>query len=38
MDCRFRYSLLIAGLLAASPAAAQTQTVVPLAVSPDMVA
>ncbi len=38
MDCRFRYSLLIAGLLAASPVAAQSPPVVPPDVTPEIVA
>ncbi len=38
MDCRFRYSVLIAVLLTASPAAAQSSSVLPSGVTPDMVA
>ena len=38
MDCRFRYSLLIAGALVASPAAAQAPVELPPDVTPDMVA
>lgn len=38
MDCRFRYSLLIAGALVASPAAAQAPVELPPDVTPEMVA
>lgn len=38
MDRRIRYGFLIAGLLAASPAAAQTSSVLPSGMTPEMVA
>lgn len=38
MDCRFRYSILIMALTATSPLAAQTSSVLPEGVTPEMVA